>query len=48
MNNDINNIHNNIIQNNIINNIIYIPTKFTKHKIEKKNNCLIIKKVYNK
>ena len=48
MNNDNNIIYNNIIHNNFIDNIIHIPTKFTKHKIEKKNNCIIIKKVYNK
>lgn len=47
MNNDNNNY--NIIHHNIIrDNIIYIPTKFTKHKIEKNTNCIIIKKVFNK
>ena len=51
MNNDDNNyniIHHNIQQDINKSNIIYIPTKFTKHKIEKNTTCIIIKKVFNK
>jgi hypothetical protein len=47
MNNNNNVIYNDILQFNLLNNII-IPTKFTKHKIEKKNNCVIIKKIFQK
>ena len=41
-------IHHNIQQDINNSNIIYITTKFTKHKIEKNTNCIIIKKVFNK
>ena len=46
MNND-KYINNNNTQLHIINNNI-IPIKFIKHKIEKKNNCIIITKIFNK
>ncbi len=39
---------NNILQFDLINNNVIIPNKFIKHKIEKKNNSIIIKKIYNK